>query len=253
MTQDKKTELDNERVFTSKRETIYSRHRRKNLYCTDERAPFYDLAKKYLPINQDAIIVDIGAGDGSFAEYLNLNEAYRNLYLIDSNQKSVDLLKKLFRNVICTRIPNDLPFANSTVDLIHCSHLIEHLTPEQVYLFLEEIDSLLKPGGILLLSCPLLDTTHSFYNDISHVKPYNPTVVEKYLCSGMQTQTFRAISNKYLVREIVFRYHKLPVGDHWGSPIFVIDFFLRGISKLLSLLRIFHYERNGYSIVLEKY
>ena len=43
-------------------------------YCTGNRFPFYDLAGKYLPSGSNAVIVDIGAGSGSFCKYLGLDK-----------------------------------------------------------------------------------------------------------------------------------------------------------------------------------
>jgi len=42
----------------------------------------------------------------------------------------------------------DLPFEESSVDEINCSHLVEHFWPEEAQKFFDEIYRVLKKGGI---------------------------------------------------------------------------------------------------------
>lgn len=50
-----------------------------------------------------------------------------------------------------------LPMLSRTVDGIECHHVIEHLTPEDGQVALKECWRVLRPGGILELSCPDLE------------------------------------------------------------------------------------------------
>jgi len=42
----------------------------------------------------------------------------------------------------------DLPFDNSSIDEIHCSHLVEHFYPEEAKIFFNEIYRVLKQKGV---------------------------------------------------------------------------------------------------------
>ena len=98
---------------------------RKN-YCSGrDRHSFYDLAGEYLPLDQEENIVDIGAGLGYFAEYLQLEESFRNLYLLDGDEACVHYLREKFRNVKQYKAPDRLPFDDESVSFIHCSHVLK--------------------------------------------------------------------------------------------------------------------------------
>lgn len=223
----------------------------RNCYCTNERWPFYDVVKPYLPGNRNSIIIDIGAGDGSFARHLRLADTYENLYVIDGNEERVESLGKSFKNAVYAQIPGRLPFDDSTVAFAHCSHMIEHLAPNELYAFLVEIDRVLDLGGVLVVSTPM-PVAGQFYNDLSHVKPYFYSVLTKYLCGDNHIRTRPEISTRYTLEKLVYRYSMSHVGNNWGSSVLAIDILLRGMSKLLAALRVFNYERNGYTIVLSK-
>ncbi len=51
-------------------------------------------------------------------------------------------------------VRNGIPLANNSVDLYHCSHLIEHLTLEESHALLAEVWRTLKPGGLVRISTP---------------------------------------------------------------------------------------------------
>lgn len=63
---------------------------------------------------------------------------------------------------------DDLPFADSSVDNIYCSHVIEHVENEYVAHFLAESCRVLKSAGVLRIACPDAEFLHavsSFNNE----------------------------------------------------------------------------------------
>lgn len=86
----------------------------------------------------------------------------------------MERLKTKFKYTILYKAPNRLPFEKSSVDYIFCSHLIEHLYYNEFYQLLKEIDRVLKKNGIFVVISPLLGK--KFYNNLSHIKPYNPGI-----------------------------------------------------------------------------
>lgn len=220
-------------------------------YCTSDNHSFYRIATKYLPSNQDDIILDIGTGDGDFVGYFNLQKYYGNVYLLDGNPETVKKLKERFLNVKLIKVPNKLPFEDSTISFIHCSHLIEHLYMEELYKFLIEIDRVLKPDGILIISTPLY--WHLFYNDITHIKPYNPPVLQKYLC-GMDANNLsrKRISREYETLELIYQYSIMELDEGWGSNFIVLDLIMQSTKKILKFLGIKRFERKAYTIALKK-
>ena len=57
-------------------------------------------------------------------------------------------------------------------DVLLMSHIVEHLTPEELLPFVDRHLDLLRPGGIFIVATPLMSPY--FYDDFDHVKPYHP-------------------------------------------------------------------------------
>ncbi len=225
-------------------------------YCTGDRTPFYKIVEKYLPADKNTIIVDVGSGDGMFAEVLNLSQRYTHFFLLEANPQSLEYLKNKFgsKRIIEYKIPKRIPFSDNSVNLIHCSHIIEHLKPEELYKFFMEMDRVLMPEGFLVVSSPLLWSR--FYDDLSHIKPYNPSVFIKYFTANSnQTKTRGSVSNKYKVIECIYRYRTEKINDtsFYGSKFFLIDLFFYFFKILINKLGFRKYLKNGYTIILQKY
>jgi SAM-dependent methyltransferase len=219
-------------------------------YCTMDRFPFYDIAAEYLPEDKESIVVDIGAGNGSFVKHLNLSDRYKNLYLLDGNRDSVDKLKSIGKNAILYTAPDKLPFNDNSVSFIHCSHLVEHLDDHQLYAFLREIDRVLLSGGLLVISSPLL--WDKFYDDLSHKKPYNPSVFIKYLGNVSDNYTRETISTKYEVQKLVYRYYISDLNCGVHSKFAICDFFISLLRKACLKVGFANYKKNGFTLVLRK-
>ena len=231
--------------------SITTNYSRISKFATNTRAPFYEVARAYLPADPSAIIVDIGSGDAGFAKHLGLSERYPNLYLIEGNQETADFLKKSYKNVLVEKAQKHLPFADDSVSLIHCSHMIEHLNPDDLYSLLQEIDRISGSDAVVVISTPML-APEQFYNDMSHVKPYYPAVLTKYMCGGNWLRTAPAISDQYVVRDLAYRYFRSPIGAFWGGRTFVTHILARCTSKLFNIIGFCEYLKNGYTIILQK-
>lgn len=109
----------------------------------------------------EANIIDIGAGNSPFL-YLCQKRGLKNLFALEPSKDVCDLLEKdsiitypMLLEEFVKR--TDLP----KFDLIVISHTLEHvLAPGTM---LQEIQSLLKPDGILYLDVPFMD----------HLRPYH--------------------------------------------------------------------------------
>ncbi len=218
-------------------------------YSTGSRVPFFKVAEKYLRL--DSRILDIGAGDGAFARAINRPDTY----MIDSNPKSVEQMKDTFPNVSLGTIP-PIPFEDGYFDMIHCSHIVEHLLPHELYDLMLEWDRCLANHGVIIISTPLM--WDSFYNDLSHVKPYNPEVFRKYLTSGtQQCATRKLVSADYEVKELLYRYQLAPVTNQrvfevstwWNKSI---EWWWETMDKFRFKMGIRKPIPNAYTLVLRK-
>lgn len=213
-------------------------------YISHKREPFFQIAKDL--IGEKDTILDIGSGNGSFAEFCNLD----SMFLFEGNEDSVFKLKEKYKNTFYGRLPK-LPFENGKFDIIHMSHVIEHLQPEEVYNTLKEFNRCLKPNGAIIISAPLM--WYGFYDDLSHIKPYPPAIFEKYLCGGMCQNLSRIkISNNFRVERLQYRY--LKTSKNLIRPkhnSFISRIFCKIINVLMNRAMSF-YEKTGYTIVLRK-
>ena len=59
-----------------------------------------------------------------------------------------------------------------TVDVVACLEVIEHLPLDEGLQLLRDITSVLKPGGVCVLSTPNVWTPGQFWRDATHVTPW---------------------------------------------------------------------------------
>jgi SAM-dependent methyltransferase len=95
-------------------------------------------------------LLDIGCGKKPYADYLSNVTSYIGLDMPFSMHGYMAI------DVFGTDL--DLPFAAGSFDNILCTEVLEH-TPEPV-IALREMNRVIKPGGILLLTVPFSEQLH---------------------------------------------------------------------------------------------
>ncbi len=171
--------------------------------------------------------------------------------MLDSNKETINRLAKTYKKSLLYTAPRKLPFNDNSIKLIHSSHLVEHLTIQELHDFLTEIDRVLTKGGTLIISTPLLNK--NFYSDRSHVRPYNPAIFSKFLCPEKQNSpTYKSISNNYSLEDITYRYRIIKNDEDYGSCYLIIDIIIMIFKKIFFFLGVRRYIKNGYTIILKK-
>lgn len=96
-------------------------------------------------------LLNIGCGDG----YLERTAQQRKWKVIsvDPDASSVDRLKALGVDARCGSIES-LPVDSQSVDVVVCTEVLEHLTPNSLEAGLAQIERILKPGGLLIGTVP---------------------------------------------------------------------------------------------------
>jgi 2-polyprenyl-3-methyl-5-hydroxy-6-metoxy-1,4-benzoquinol methylase len=214
-------------------------------FSSQRREPFFNLAKKY--ISDSSIVLDIGAGNCAFAGFIGRND----ITMIDGNSETVQKNRSRYPNYHYGQLP-DLPFKDKYFNVIHCSHVIEHLPPNDLFLLLKNCDRCLQNEGYLIFSTPLMWS--QFWDDLSHVRPYSPKIFEKYLCKeSNENPTREKITNNYTIVELQYRYILKPVGN---EIVFtrsdLMNFIFKIFMKLLNRVGFRHLDKTGYTIVLKK-
>ena len=132
-------------------------------------------------VKKDDLIVDVGSGQGHCVISAQKG-GYTNLAAVDIDPLNFELFQERHR-IRCYRanVENDvLPFPDSTVGLITCMHLIEHLRDPQR--FLTESHRVLRNGGTIALVTPDWRKQYKrFWRDPTHVHPYDHESIARLL------------------------------------------------------------------------
>ena len=109
----------------------------------------YTIAKKHL--KPDDKLLDVGCGSGSLLKkFDNVNR-----FGIDISAKYLEHLSG--ENItLCLSLIEDMPFKDNYFDMITCTDVLEHVL--DLNGSLSNIARVLKPGGMLLIRCPIEKT-----------------------------------------------------------------------------------------------
>jgi len=134
-------------------------------------------------------ILDVGCGNGMLAQVLYSNKYKPALYVGIDIRSSV-IKKMLERKTNFPKIGyvmdirfginrlGDIEREEGFFDLITCFEVIEHFEVQYIEHVLKEMNRLLKPGGVLLLSTPNYDGVHKASN---HIHEYREGELEGFL------------------------------------------------------------------------
>ena len=191
-------------------------------------------------MNNCNTILDIGCGEGRF-----ISHAPKRIIGIDCNKKSLELCKKRKYKVKYSKATN-LPFKNASFDAVHCSHVIEHLLPNEAHKLLSEMDRVLKIGGIFCIRTPLL--YRDFYCDLTHIKPYYPEAILHYIITNPNSQrTLEDINGIY--KKIKLKYRRQQLFSFVLNTRF---WFIGIIFNILYRFKIMSLKKTGYMLILKK-
>ncbi len=119
--------------------------------------------------NPSTVILDAGAGDGLYRDLFS-----RSKYLAVDFGKVEKVYGKL--DTICDL--KNIPFRDGVFDIVVCTQVLEHLPePKQV---LQEINRLLKAGGVLWLSAPFFFPEHEIPYDYYRYTRYGLTYLLEF-------------------------------------------------------------------------
>jgi ubiquinone/menaquinone biosynthesis C-methylase UbiE len=203
---------------------------------------FYRYSYKRLHTKKN--VLDLGCGVGHFLKLTN-----GNIVGIDVNHDSLKESKKYSNKLVRGSILQ-LPFSSESFDGINCSHVIEHLMPDDAYQLLVEMNRILKIGGTLIISTPLL--WEGFFEDFTHIKPYYPEAIMHYYGKETAQTTKGRIDCFYEIEEIKWRYANVPLGTFLFPKAGVMNTLFLLITEYLSSIGFGKYSRNGYTMILRK-
>lgn len=111
-------------------------------------------------------ILDVGCGFGANMRAL-IDAGFTNVLGVDLNPNTV--ARNRGKGLDSVHADD---FDGCEFDILIMAHVIEHLQPAELKTFLDRYLDALKPGGVLIVSTPLI--WEGFYQDFDHIKPYYP-------------------------------------------------------------------------------
>jgi len=141
----------------------------------------WDLAKDFVNVKDSMIMLDIQSRSGKGAEFWIQKGVIKKCYIVDFSDHLLDIAKERLKDSnydyeLVKVLDYDFPFDNDFFDLIGTYETIEHMG--NVDAFVRALSRILKPGGIMILTCPniLWEPVHwlSAIFDIHHSEgPHN--------------------------------------------------------------------------------
>ena len=185
-------------------------------------------------------VLDIGCGEGNFIGYNP-----KIITGVDHNERSLEICRKKGYSVKYANV-TDIPFKDNYFDAVYCSHVIEHLYPKDAHRLLIEMNRVLKVGGMFIILTPLLH--HGCYDDLTHLKPYNPASILHYISiENTKQKTLENIPGLY--KKIELKYRRNQIFTFRSDSTF---WFLGVFFNILSKFGITRFKRTGYIMVLKK-
>jgi ubiquinone/menaquinone biosynthesis C-methylase UbiE len=204
----------------------------------DQKYEWDKIALKHM--RQCERILDIGCGQGRF-----IGHSPKRISGVDHDQESLEFCKKKGYDVKYSKVTK-LNFKDNSFDAVHCSHVIEHLAPEDAHKLLSEMNRVLKVGGVFCIRTPML--YDKFYCDLTHVKPYYPEAILHYIKTEKTAQTtLNDIDGLYKITKIKYRRSQLFSFLNSTSFWFIGVFF-----NVLYRFKISGFKKTGYMMILKK-
>jgi len=173
------------------KQEYYSIHRleKTHWWFVGKRKIFLFFWKKFVSGNRskDIKILDIGCGDGSYIKTIN-KIGYKNTYGVDFANEAIGFCKeKRVKNIRLHNMENGLPFfENNFFDVVVMLDSLEHIKNENK--ILEEINRILKPGGVILINVPAHQFLWSHHDEyLHHQRRYS----KKYFTKKMNDHNFK--------------------------------------------------------------
>src|SRR3989344_6108540 len=223
-------------IFTLKRDTL----ERPSVFGEGDTLFRYNFASKYI---KNKKVLDIGTGYGDGAHYLLLRGAKEVIGIDNSRMAITEARKKFPQKELVFEVMDalDLKFPKDYFDVIIAYEIIEHLPVEKHQTLLENIKSVLKKNGCVLLSTPnklIYSPNREKPNNQYHVKEYLAGELETFLKKHFSKVDIRGI--KIINKQHIARYNE--VGKEFRHKIlafigrFKIVRELAGFIPLISTL-----------------
>jgi 2-polyprenyl-3-methyl-5-hydroxy-6-metoxy-1,4-benzoquinol methylase len=139
-------------------------------------------------------VFDIGSGMGYLEQFIS-KDRDKELYGNDFSSVAVDYLNKKFNGKFVKESIYEMKYPKSFFDVILILEVLEHIPPSRIIKVLKNINSMLKTGGILIVSVPMNEGLEAMANNPSgHVRMYTENLIIKELeITGFRTIEYKTL------------------------------------------------------------
>jgi len=188
---------------------------------------------KSLPANKDAQILVISCGPGYFINLLS-KEGYRNVLGIDSDPDKVNYARRRNLNCRVERAFAHLEDKKDYYDVIFCEQELNHLTKEELLVFLRLCWNALKPNGTLIVhglnGANPITGAEALAQNFDHYNTFTEYTLRQVLKHSQFSEIKLIPLNLYLFYKNPLNYI-LIVLDKLYSLLFTFSFMLYGKSN----------------------
>lgn len=201
-------------------------------------------------LSPEAIILDVGAGHGDFADIFE-----------GKNYYSLDIVPYAEVDLVCD-LGQTIPFKPGTFDAVILMNVLEHVYENRG--LVQNIAKILKPGGKLIITVPFLLKVHQAPFDFSRYTPYYLSQLAQE--AGFSVEKLNGYYDTlYLLNESLGNLWLYSIGFNPAvrrfiakGLVFVIQRLINRLGRLSEkgVIRPVSAEKNpapvGYLVVLEK-
>ena len=174
-----------------------------------------------------ARVLDLGCGTGLFLELLKQRGVHGTG--VDVFKPAVDACRAKDLDVERADLLQFLHRTRTTFDGIFCSHIVEHLSPDDAHRLLADANRVLSDRGLIIILTPntkdLEVMTERFWLDPTHVRPYPLKLLHAMLehwgfdivKEGLDRDSARRIPKRRPTETIDYILQKLRWGKYFGK------------------------------------
>lgn len=163
--------------------------------------------QKYLPLNKDASILELGCGSGYFLEFLK-RKGFNNSKGVDISPQMIAIAKKRGLNAVQADIFDFMNKDTMSYDFVIARHLLEHLYKDEIITILKLIYNSLKPGGILAIETPNAGSPlgcYIRYLDFTHEISFTPVSLKQVtMACGFKECKIYPFKDLNIIRRFIF-------------------------------------------------
>lgn len=150
----------------------------------------------WLPGDRDARMLDLGCGDGKLLHLLK-TLGYGRTRGVDISTEQVNLARQVTSDIVQQDVLEFLRTNQEKYEVVFAFDIIEHLSKDEVFEFLDGCADSLTDGGWIILSTPNAASPmfgYSRYGDFTHEVCFSPSCLRQtLLLFGFRRVEFREV------------------------------------------------------------